>query len=101
VRIKRLMDLMMDQNRALRVRGFMSYVTKSKQAAYIGIQRTPGIRSLLNHPCPVGSWLTENEATYVSSYSTSLNCLSEQDFSLIEEHGYQTARLTELGFPFL
>lgn len=100
-RMKRLMDVMMDQNRALRVRGFVSYVTKTKQGAYIGIQRTANVRSFLQNPCPSGTWLTEEEATYATTYSTSLHALSESDFNIIEAHGYQTAHLTEMGFPFL
>lgn len=101
LRMKRLMDVMMDQNRALRVRSFVSHVIDTKQGAYIGIQRTPNLRALLTEPCPNGRWLTGEEAAYVEAYSTSLNVLEESDFAVIEAHGYQTAQLTEIGFPFL
>ncbi len=101
LRMKRLMDVMMDQNRALRVRGFVSYVAETKQGAYIGIQRSANLRALLTKLCPCERWLTEEEAAYVTAYSTSLNALPESDFAVIEAHGYQTAQLTEIGFPFL
>lgn len=101
LRMKRLMDVMMDQNRALRVRTFVNYVAETKQGAYIGIQRTANLRTLLTKPCSTDRWLTEEEAAYVSAYSTSLNVLEESDFTVIEAHGYQTAQLTEIGFPFL
>lgn len=37
LRMKRLMDVMMDQNRAVRVRGFINYVEMGNHGAYLGI----------------------------------------------------------------
>lgn len=101
LRMKRLMDVMMDQNRALRVRGFINHVETQCQGAYLGIQRSPNIRNVIKKSGCVDSWLGEAEAAFVSGYSTSLRAMSEDDFKLIEEHGYQTAVLTQLGYPYM
>jgi NTE family protein len=101
LRIKRLMDVMMDQNRALRVRGFISYVIQSRQGGYLGIVRTKNIREVIEKQKNPAAFLSEHLASRVASFPTSLRRLSADDFDLIARHGYETAQLTQTGFPFL
>lgn len=101
LRIKRLMDLMMDQTRALRVRGFISYIKQSKRGGYLGIVRTPNIRSVIEAQKDPSAFLSEELASQVSSFPTSLSTLAEEDFDLIARHGYEMAKLTQIGFPYL
>ena len=101
LRIKRLMDVMMDQNRALRVRGFISYVIKSQRGGYLGIVRTKNIRDVIDKQADRANFLSDESANQVASFSTSLSMLSEENFDLIARHGYETAKLTHLGFPYL
>ncbi|PKB13817.1 patatin-like phospholipase family protein [Janthinobacterium sp. 64] len=101
LRVKRLMDVMMDQNRALRVRGFVDYVINSKRAGYLGISRSKNLKKALVRE-PIGySWLSDDQAQYVSNFPTSLSQISDEDFGIIERHGYETARLTDSAFPYL
>ena len=101
LRIKRLMDLMMDQTRALRVRGFISYIKQSKRGGYLGIVRTPHIRDVIQKETYPSAFLSEDLATRVASFPTSLSQLDEEDFDLIARHGYEMAKLTQIRFPYL
>lgn len=101
LRIKRLMDVMMDQTRALRVRGFINYVKRSKRGGYLGIVRTPNICDVIAKQSNPAYFLSEDLATRVSSFPTSLSKLDEDDFDLISRHGYEMAKLTQIGFPYL
>ena len=99
-RLKRLMDVMMDQNRALRVRGFINYVVQSKEGGYLGIVRTPNLRDAIKKQS--GEHFMSNAlASQVASFPTSLRRLSEENFDLIAQHGYETAKLTQIEFPYL
>jgi hypothetical protein len=45
--------------------------------------------------------MPEDLAKYVANFPTSLLELSKDDFDLIARHGYETAKLTQAGFPYL
>jgi NTE family protein len=98
-RIKRLMDVMMDQNRALRVRGFIEFLLRTHEGAYLGIARTASLRSVMKRS-PDDS-MSEDLARYVTNFPTSLLELSKEDFDVIARHGYETAKFTQAGFPYL
>ena len=80
-RLKRMMDLMSEQTRALRVRSFHGYMQSSlKGCAYIWIQEEidGGLkREDKDHPC---------------NHPTSLRKLSINDFEKISNHGYAVAK---------
>jgi NTE family protein len=101
LRIKRLMDVMMDQNRALRVRGFIKYVILSQRGGYLGIVRTKNIRDVIDRQRDRATFLSDESATRVASFPTSLGKLNSEDFDLIACHGYETAKLTQIGYPYL
>lgn len=100
-RLKRLMEVMMDQNRALRVRGFINYVIQSQEGGYLGIVRTQNLRNVIKNQNWKYEFLPEKLASQVDSFPTSLRRLAEEDFDLIARHGYETAMLTQMGFPYL
>jgi len=100
-RIKRLMDVMMDQTRALRVRGFISYIKRSKRGGYLGIVRTPNIQDVIQKQDNPAEFLADQLATQIANFPTSLSRLDEGDFDLIARHGYEMAKLTQIGFPYL
>jgi NTE family protein len=101
LRIKRLMDVMMDQTRALRIRGFISYVKQHKRGGYLGVVRTKNIREVLEKQPDQSSFLSEELVTRVTNFPTSLSTLDKADFDLIARHGYEMAKLTQIGFPYL
>lgn len=76
-RLKRVADIMSDQARALRVRGFTGYLSDTpKGGAYIYIDT------------PVISPHGEELAPYVASFPTTLRRLRPSEFDRIAEHGY-------------
>lgn len=101
LRVKRLMDVMMDPNRALRVRGIVDYAIRSSRAGYLGISRSKQLTKAIFLHKPCYTWLTDQQAAYVGEFPTSLNQISDEDFELIERHGYETARLTDSAYPYL
>lgn len=100
-RIKRLMDVMMEQTRALRVRVFTNYVTQSKRGGYIGIVRSEKIGGVVKKQLVPSDYLSAELVAKVIGFPTSLKKLHEDDFDLIARHGYETAKLTQVGFPYL
>ncbi|WP_195763614.1 patatin-like phospholipase family protein [Duganella guangzhouensis] len=105
LRISHLMSVMMDQNRSLRVRNFVEAVKRSNVGAYIGISRSKNIDEAIAQmkggQTENSSWLEKSEVDYVCTFSTSLGKLSEADFDKIERHGYETAKITNIAFPYL
>mgnify|MGYP000494044297 CR=1 FL=1 len=86
-RVKRMMDIMSDQTRALRVRTLISYLKRSSQhGAYI----------------PIGVELTGNdslEAQFARSYPTSLKIMTKHDCERLIAHGYNVAaNRSDFGF---
>jgi NTE family protein len=100
-RIKRLMDLMMDQNRALRIRGFVNYLIQNGRGAYLGIVRTENLRTVIRKSDCLGKYLSDEQANLVATFPTSLSRLTGEQFDVISQHGYETAKLTEQGYPYL
>lgn len=81
-RLKRVIDIISDQSRALRIRAFQNY---------IGNDPLGGI-SLTIHPGNnVGQDFGPN-SLFASKYPTNLNRISFCYFDGIEDHGYQVAR---------
>lgn len=101
LRLKRIIDIIQDQCRALRVRVFINGFQENKiVGAYVGIgtEATSSIkkykkgkealaRNLLQE-----DWLSEDDVKKAATYPTSLCKLSESTFDLLEQHGYETAK---------
>lgn len=79
-RLKRVMDLMSEQTRSLRVRGFHGHLKQSsKGCKYIWIQEE------------VDGEVKRDHKNHACNYPTSLNKLTEHDFEKISLHGYGVA----------
>ena len=76
-RLKRVMDLMSEQTRSLRVRGFLEYIKRSQKGCrYIWIQEE------------LDGSLKRDHEDHACNYPTTLKRLSFNDFDKISRHGY-------------
>ncbi|MDR7296342.1 NTE family protein [Pelomonas aquatica] len=86
-RFKRVVDIMGDQARALRVRGFIGYLRTSKDAgAYVYIDT------------PVKDGTGADSTKFVAGFPTTLRRLKPAEFEQILEHGYAVAMRVEQEF---
>ena len=86
-RLKRVADIMSDQARALRVRGFMGYLRGARAGgAYVYIDT------------PVVDDAGRDSANYVSGFPTTLRRLKPEEFDRILNHGYAVAVRVEREF---
>jgi len=89
LRLKRVADLAFDQIRALRVRSLMNYL---KHHPSNGALLPIGFAAPGGATVPAsGVFLTPAEAVAAACVKTSLKCLSVEQFTLVERHGYETA----------
>ncbi|PCI58742.1 MAG: patatin [Gammaproteobacteria bacterium] len=101
-RILRILDITMDQARALRVRSFMSYLeNRTGQGGYALIGQHPQEfipeEKVHNHL----EWLSSEQVKYCSKYGTDLKAMSESDFDLISTHGYESTKAINIVRSFL
>ncbi|MDA8305759.1 MAG: patatin-like phospholipase family protein [Deltaproteobacteria bacterium] len=100
-RLKRVVDIISDQTRALRVRSFVAFLqTNPEKGAYFQIgadarkkietykQQNPSTADTLLKE----TWLNAQDAVRAASYATTLRRMREDDFDLLERHGYETAK---------
>jgi NTE family protein len=102
-RMKRLMDVITEQTRALRVRTFVEFLRKGNRGAYLGIGAVPA-RLFAGCPRPpdgMNTWLSDAEITAACTFPTHLHVLAPEVFDRIERHGYETALATQLAYPYL
>ncbi|MCK9366568.1 MAG: patatin-like phospholipase family protein [Metallibacterium scheffleri] len=85
-RIKRMMEIMSEQSRSLRIRAFTNY-----------LQANPGAGAQLLIGTPV-TGPNCAEARFARSFPTSLKRLSRADFERLAGHGHDVARDTEMRF---
>ncbi len=83
-RIKRMMDIMSEQSRALRIRAFTNYLQANPGA---------GLQLLIGTPVAGPDCA---EARFARSFSTSLKCLSRGDFERLAGYGYAVAVQAEM-----
>lgn len=103
-RLSRLMDVMSDQTRALRVRGFVEYLKCGGPGAYLQIGRHG--QEILTELGPVvpykRPWLIDRKAAHVAkSYPTNLHVMKPEAFDLLEQHGYEVALATDHNYSCL
>ncbi len=79
-RIKRVMDIMSEQARALRVRSLYGYLNRTARSTYIYIAE------------PSEKLLKADNRNFSASFPTTLRRLKEYEFEAICEHGYEVAR---------
>lgn len=100
-RFKRIADIALAQTRALRVRAFVNFLQEHPTSgAYIGIgadasssvQRLSKGREALASELLAQTWLSAAEAERAAAYSTNLCRMTESDFDLLAQHGYETAK---------
>jgi NTE family protein len=82
-RMKRMMDIMSEQSRALRVRAFANYLQANPNAGANILIGTPATGA----DCP--------EAAFAKRFPTSLKRLTKSDFDRLAGHGYAVAMDTE------
>lgn len=103
-RLVRVLEVVMDQSRALRVRAFAKYLTQGNPGAYLQIGSVPSEKLNRYAPrlsTPAVPWLDEESVRRASTFPTSLWRLSSEEFDLLERHGYETAYWNHLAFQFL
>jgi len=86
-RLKRVADIMSDQARALRVRGFAAY-----------LQATPAGGAYIYIDTPVLDIRGEDSAPYVARFPTTLRRLEHAEFDRIVDHGYNVTLRVELEY---
>lgn len=100
-RIKRLIDIMLDQVRALRVRSLVNFLqVNSGSGAYYQLGSIPteaikkygdlSIKKIID--LLENQWLNSKEIQKISRYPTTLNQMVLSDFDLLVQHGYETAK---------
>lgn len=101
-RFLRIMDITMDQARALRVRSFMSYLDSNKgHGGYSLISQHPQEFMIGKKEKDHFDWLSPEQVEYCSKYSTDLKAMSQKDFDLISTHGYQSTKAINIVRNFL
>jgi len=106
-RVKRLLDIVMEQARALRIRALATFLERNPMlGAYAQIGADPNERlhryeSL--HPSRAlqllqKKWLRKAEIAAAASYGTTLNRLQPAWFQLLEMHGYESVKWNEVYF---
>jgi NTE family protein len=108
-RLKRFMDIVMEQARSLRVRAFVNFLQQNPSAGmYLQIGSLPieGIQTYSStNNCDDSQkpeWLSYEEVKIIASLPTTLRQMREQDFDSAVKHGRETAYWNDLAFsPFL
>lgn len=103
-RVRRLMDVMSDQTRSLRVRGFVEYLKRGGAGAYLQIGTFgPALIASVGRVAPPDlKWQTDLAAAEKAKcYPTNLSVLEPEIFDLLEQHGYEVALANQLAHRFL
>jgi NTE family protein len=90
----RVLDITMEQTRALRVRGLMNFFSKDNRGgAYLMLGANP----LSMAPnSPPDHWQAPDEINKAANYATTLQKVAAIDFERISTHGYQLAKAVQL-----
>jgi NTE family protein len=92
--LMRVLDITMEQTRALRVRSLMNFLSKETQAgAYIMMGADP--LSFLKDG-PKDAWQSPEEREKAANYATTLQKVKPADFDRISAHGYQLAQAVQM-----
>jgi len=106
-RLKRIMDIAMDQTRALRIRSIVNFLkSNSNKGVYLQIGSDPtsmiekykGFNLDSAKNLRSKKWLEEVNITTIANYPTNLAKIKMKDFEQISLHGYETANWNEKLF---
>jgi NTE family protein len=106
-RIKRILDIALDQTRALRIRALAHFLERhSERGAYAQIGADPvqrvrayaGRRPEVAEALSRHAWLSPCEISLAASHPTTLWPLTSEEFDRLERHGYESIRWNELLF---
>ena len=104
-RLKRLIDIVTEQNRSLRIRAFIDYLSKGNSGAFLGIGSSPRqlIKKLDKDSNVVKNrdWLDDEKIEIAKCYPTNLGALSLEMFDLIARHGYEVASVNDEIYAYL
>ena len=98
------MDVMSDQTRSLRVRGFVEYLKRGGAGAYLQIGTSgPALMASVGRAAPPELiWRIDRAAAEKAKcYPTNLSVLEPEIFDLLEQHGYEVALANQLAHRFL
>jgi NTE family protein len=109
MRLKRVVDITMDQVRALRIRTLMpALISKPGMGAYVmmGMEAQKGIQMLLkelpSHDAQTAAellrqqWLSASVVDLAAQHPTNLDRLRPEHFERLATHGYQTLKWNEM-----
>jgi len=103
----RLLDITMDQTRALRIRGYVNYLINNPDSGLyiqIGAPSMGSINKFKNQNEAVATallrddWLSAGACNSASMYETDLKKMEEDKFELLSRHGYETAKWNSCMF---
>lgn len=104
-RLLRVVDVLMDQTRSLRVRSFVNFLQKVPESGMylqLGSNAVACIERYARERAgalkDIRPWLDGKDASRASSYKTSLARMRTEDFDLISRNGYETALWNSLVF---
>ncbi len=106
-RIKRILDIALDQTRALRIRTFVKFlINNDEKGEYIqiGVDAREKIEKYRNTNEVVAedllscNWMDSSEINKAISYPTNLKLMEAEVFDRLERHGYETALWNDLLF---
>jgi NTE family protein len=102
-RLKRWLDLVGEQQRALRVRSFVNALRNGLHGAYlqIGSSAVEQLQAVSHPVAHEQLWLNSADARTAAACATSLGRLPTADFDLLNRHGYETALWNHLAFPYI
>jgi len=106
-RAKRILDIALDQTRALRIRALAHFLDRhSDRGAYAQVGSDPvqrlgtyaGRRREAAEALSQYAWLPAHEIRLAAAHRTTLWPLTVQEFERLERHGYESIRWNELLF---
>ncbi|WP_354686357.1 patatin-like phospholipase family protein [Cupriavidus necator] len=102
-RLSRILEISMDQARALRVRPFVNAILKDRSVGrYYQIGSVPQEKlaqfAAASGARSDGAWLSRQEVERAASWPTNLKVVSAEVFDLIAQHGYETADWNDMAF---
>lgn len=92
----KLLDIVQEQTRALRVRSFVGYLRRNRAdqnkctGMYLQIGSDPTENLKSKELLQQRQWLNQNSIEKAATYKTTLRKFKQKDFELIARHGYET-----------
>jgi NTE family protein len=102
-RLKRVSDIMSEQVRSLRARGFAAYARSGPgRGAYLRMGKSAStvMQEFQGDP-PAGDWLAEKDVLRAAQVPTTLGRLSVDTFDLLARHGWESAAIGQHVFRAL